>query len=96
MIKARMVQGRISRHKVMLYTISTCIWCRRLKDKLNSRDIQYSYIDIDLIPYMQKEVLKAKLREVKPRLAFPMMFVNEEFIPNIEIDKKIEELVRDV
>ncbi len=79
----------------MLYTISTCIWCIRLKNKLKSRDIQYQFIDIDLMAYNEKERLKRQLMDVKPRLAFPMMFIDDVFIPNIEIDQKIEELVRD-
>lgn len=95
MVESKTVSGKISKHKVMLYTLSTCIWCKRLKSKLTARDIKYSYIDIDLIPYMQKQVLKTQLKQVKPRLTFPMMFVDDEFIPNAELDQKIEELVRD-
>ena len=59
------------------------------------KEIEYSYIDIDLVSYMEKEVLKKELRQVKPRLAFPMMFVDDEFIPNMEIDQKLEELVKE-
>ena len=95
MLEPKEVPGKISKHNVMLYTISTCIWCKRLKIKLNEREIKYRYIDIDLVPYMQKEVLKTQLREIKPRLAFPMMFVDDAFIQNADIDQKIEELVQD-
>lgn len=89
------VEGKIKTHKVKLYTLSTCIWCKRLKNKLNEREIEYNYIDIDLVPYMEKEVLKKELRQVKPRLSFPMMFVDEDFIPSMEIDQKIEVLVQE-
>ncbi|HUX98204.1 MAG TPA: glutaredoxin [Candidatus Deferrimicrobium sp.] len=88
------VLGNIDRHDVMLYTISTCIWCLRLKNKLISNKIKYRYVDIDLEPLAEKEKLKAKLSAIKPRLAFPMMFVDDEFIPNEEIDQQIEELIR--
>ncbi len=89
------VEGKIATHKVKLYTLSTCIWCKRLKSKLNEREITYSYVDIDLVPYVEKEALKKELRQIKPRLAFPMMFLDENYIPNMEINQKIEELVRD-
>ncbi|MFX1298655.1 MAG: glutaredoxin family protein [Promethearchaeota archaeon] len=95
MVEPKSVKGKFSKHNTMLYTISTCIWCKRLKNKLNARDIEYSYIDIDLIPYKEKEALKIQLRRHKARLAFPMMFVDDEFIPNAEIDQKIEDLIRD-
>ncbi|NVM31059.1 MAG: glutaredoxin [Candidatus Helarchaeota archaeon] len=94
-MEPKTVSGNIQKHDVMLYTISTCIWCVRLKNKLKNRDIQYKYIDIDLIPHKEKERIKRQLREVKSRLAFPMMFVDDSFIPNMETDQKIEELVRD-
>lgn len=94
-MEPKTVSGNLQKHDVMLYTISTCIWCVRLKNKLKSRDIQFKYIDIDLIPHTEKERMKRQLREIKPRLAFPMMFVDDNFIPNMEIDQKIEELVRD-
>jgi glutaredoxin-like protein NrdH len=90
----RTVLGKVDRHNVMLYTISTCIWCKRLKSKLEAENIKFRYIDIDLEPLMEKEKLKNQLRAVKPLLAFPMMFVDDKFIPNEVIDEKIEELVR--
>ena len=90
------VEGKIKTHKVKLYTLSTCIWCKRLKNRLNEREIEYSYIDIDLVPYMEKEVLKKELRQVKPRLAFPMMFVDVlSASPNIKMDQIIEGLVQE-
>ena len=89
------VTGKIAKHKVNLYTISTCIWCTRLKTKLNSNSIQYTYTDIDQLPFDEKEELKNKLREILPRLAFPMMFVDGHFIETDDIDEQIADLVQD-
>lgn len=89
-----MVPGKNDKNDIMLYTLSTCIWCKRLKSKLNENEIKYSYVDIDLIPFSEKEKIKKKLVEYRERLAFPMMFVNGEYIPNAEIDQKILELVK--
>ncbi len=89
------VSGKIAKHDVHLYTISTCIWCTRLKNKLNGKHIQYRYTDIDVLPLDEKERLKNKLRETLPWLAFPMMFVDGHFIATEEIDDQIEELVQD-
>ena len=95
MIEPVIVSGKVSKHKVKLYTISTCIWCKRLKNKLDSADISYSYVDIDMLPYEEKEDLKIQLRQHRPRLAFPMMFVDDQFISNEAIDQKIEDLLKD-
>lgn len=96
MVEPTYVQGNITKHNIMLYTISTCIWCRRLKNRLNARNFAYKYIDIDLIPYKEREKLKKKLRRYRSHLAFPMMFIDDEFVPNIEIDKKLEWLLQDL
>ncbi len=95
MVEPTKVPGKLSKHNVMLYTISTCIWCKRLKYKLDTVDIAYSYIDIDLVSYDEKEILKDRLREYRSRLAFPMMFVDDKFISNEYIDQKVEDLIRD-
>ena len=89
------VAGKVKKHNVNLYTISTCIWCIRLKTKLNNNSIQYSYTDIDLLPFNEKEELKNKLRNTLPQLAFPMMFVDGHFITTEDIDDQIAELVQD-
>jgi len=94
-MNVKTISGKIARHNVNLYTISTCIWCTRLKLKLNNANIQYSYTDIDLLPYAEKEALKMELQRIIPRLAFPMMFVDSIYVPNENIDDAIQDLLRD-
>lgn len=94
-MEPKIVEGKFEKHNVHLVTLSTCMWCHRLKNKLKEKNIKYSYIDIDLLPYNQKQMLKRDLQKHKPRLAFPMMFVDEEFVPNARIDAQIEELLLD-
>ena len=95
MVEPKTVSGKIAKHDVMLYTISTCIWCRLLKSKLNDNNIQYKYIDIDLVTGPEKDQIRAKLRKFQSQLAFPMMFIDEEFISNELIDQEIAELVQE-
>jgi len=42
------VPGGNNKHKVLMYAISTCGWCKRAKKMLNDMDVEYEYIDIDL------------------------------------------------
>ncbi|MFX0133619.1 MAG: glutaredoxin family protein [Candidatus Hodarchaeota archaeon] len=89
------VPGKYDKHQVKIYTISTCMWCKLLKRKLKDNKIKYSYLDIDLLPLSDKTQVKSRLREYRRILAFPMMFVNDVFIPNQDIDSKIRELIQD-
>ncbi|NVM01801.1 MAG: glutaredoxin [Candidatus Helarchaeota archaeon] len=89
------VPGKYNKHKVKIYTISTCMWCTRLKRKLNQNDIEYTYLDIDLLSLSEKTEIKSQLRQYRRILAFPMMFVDDKFIENQYIDQKIQDLVKD-
>ena len=88
------VPGKYNKQEVKIYTISTCMWCTRLKRKLKQNEIEYIYLDIDLLPLSEKTEIKSQLRRYRRILAFPMMFVNGEFISNEYIDEKIQELIR--
>lgn len=64
--------------EIFLFTISTCMWCKRGKRWLNQQGFQYSYLDIDKIPVEEKNQLKTEIQEVfgvKPR--FPFLVVNK-------------------
>ena len=37
------------RGKVLLFTLSTCVWCRKTKRLLEELKVAYDYIDVDLL-----------------------------------------------
>jgi len=41
--------------KIMLYALSTCVWCRKTKSLLDKLGLEYSYIYMDLIGGKEKE-----------------------------------------
>ncbi|MBD3172715.1 glutaredoxin family protein, partial [Candidatus Bathyarchaeota archaeon] len=41
------VEGSNKEHKVFLYTLSTCGWCKKTKELLKEKDIAYEFIDLD-------------------------------------------------
>ncbi|MFX0132509.1 MAG: glutaredoxin domain-containing protein [Candidatus Hodarchaeota archaeon] len=88
------VQGELTKHEVKIYTISTCMWCKQLKRKLIKKKIEYSYLDIDLLDKPEKTEIISQLKKYRNILAVPMMFVNDEFIENKHIDKKIKEMIK--
>ena len=52
-MEAKKVQGK-NKGKVMLYTLSTCIWCRKVKDLLGQLGVEYSYVEVDLLEESEK------------------------------------------
>ena len=74
--------------KVLLYAISTCIWCKKTKQLLNELEIAYDYIDVDLIPESEKEAIRKEVLKWKDRVAYPLIVINNEFcVPTYEPEK---------
>ncbi|MEI6451901.1 MAG: glutaredoxin family protein [Actinomycetes bacterium] len=64
---------------VELYTLSTCPWCRRAKAFLDSKAVDYSYIDYDLAD----EVTQTRIQEemlARHASAFPFAMIGDDFI----------------
>ncbi|MEG2203096.1 MAG: glutaredoxin domain-containing protein, partial [Christensenellaceae bacterium] len=43
------VNGSKNIGDVRLYTLSTCGWCKKTKSFLESHDVSYAYIDMDML-----------------------------------------------
>jgi len=63
---------------IMLYTLSTCIWCRKLKKWLKSRGYAYSYVDVDQEKGRDREAVMEELKHWNPRCSFPTVVVDKE------------------
>lgn len=86
------LEGKNNDHEVQIITISTCVWCSRLKKLLNENDVEYEYIDIDLLPKNEKNKLKNLLYDYTNRLSFPMCFIDGELIQGFQESKILEKL----
>ena len=58
--------------KILIFTLSTCMWCKKCKRFLNEHNIKYRYIDVDQIDYQDKATLLEYLRgKYQPRVSYP-------------------------
>lgn len=71
------VEGSNKDHKVMVYTLSTCGWCKKMKKLLTSLDIEYEYIDIDLLEGEEDERVREEMKKHNPRLTCPTLVVDD-------------------
>ena len=69
------VEGN-DRGQVRLYTLSTCIWCKRTKALLKELDVAYQYVDVDLIEGTEREKVLEELKRVNPLCSFPSLVIN--------------------
>ena len=48
MVKIEHIEGK-DKGKILLYSLSTCIWCRKTKELLERLGVSYDYIFVDLL-----------------------------------------------
>ena len=61
---------------IILYTISTCAWCKKTKNFLKSLGVEYQYIDVDLLDPDEKKKIDNEVMKWNPQRNYPMMVVN--------------------
>jgi glutaredoxin len=75
-MKIEHVKGK-NKGKILLYALSTCIWCKKTRKLLEKAGLEYSYIYVDL----QKENDQVKARKEMERLtnrcSFPTLVIND-------------------
>ena len=64
-------------HKVELYTLSTCIHCRKMKEFLSGRDVLFSFVDVDMLPDAERQRTLAEIQKHDRNLAFPLLVIDE-------------------
>ena len=71
------VGGTNSKHSVFLYALSTCVWCSKTKQLLNSLNVKYDYIDVDMLAGEEQSKVIAEIEAVNPQGGFPTMVINK-------------------
>ena len=64
-------------HKVELYTLSTCIHCRKMKDFLRERDVEFSFVDVDMLSDAERQRVLAGMQKYDRNLAFPLLVIDD-------------------
>lgn len=79
-MKTRKIPGRNTKHKVLLYAISTCAWCRKTKEFLKINGVEYEYLDIDLCSDEDREEVRQDILNRGGRLSYPTVIVDDHIL----------------
>ena len=90
-MKTRKVQGKNNTHKVLMYAISTCAWCRKTKNFLEDNGIEYEYVDVDLSNMEDREEVYRDIEGRGGRSSFPVIIVDDRILINGFHEDKIRE-----
>jgi glutaredoxin len=74
------VNGRKRSHKVFMYAISTCAWCKRTKQFLKDNNVEFEYVDVDLCNDEDQGKVEEEITSRSGRLSFPTLIVDDKIL----------------
>ncbi len=78
--------------RVRIYSLSTCVHCKALRDMLYQHDISFEMIDIDLLPREERQQFLNDIAAYNPQKTFPVVIVNDKAIVGFQKKLIMEEL----
>lgn len=76
-----------NRGSIILYALSTCIWCRKTKQLLDQLGVEYHYIYVDLLEGVEKAKATEDVRTLNPRCSFPTLAIDGQCIVGFDEEK---------
>jgi glutaredoxin-like protein NrdH len=79
-MKFSKVNGEKKHHKVVLYALSTCVWCKMTKQYLKDNAIEYDYIDVDLCTEEDKQKIRQDIQSKGGPLSYPTTIIDDKVV----------------
>jgi glutaredoxin-like protein NrdH len=71
------VPGKKNEHKVVVYALSTCVWCKMTKQFLKDNEIEFEFINVDLCEPEEKEQVRQQIQSKGGSLNYPTTIVDD-------------------
>jgi glutaredoxin-like protein NrdH len=85
------IPGR-NKGRIILYALSTCIWCRKTQELLDQMGVEYDYVHLDALEGDEKTKATEEVKALNPRCSFPTLAINDTCIVGYHEDKVREAL----
>ncbi len=72
------VSGANDAHEVIFYGLSTCVWCKRTRNFLESQDVAFDYVYVDLLQGQEKKDAIAQVRRWNSSVSFPTIVIDDQ------------------
>ncbi len=77
MVEKKHVKGK-KKGDVLVYALSTCVWCKKTRKLLDELGVDYEVIEVDLIEDPKdKEKVHKQIEKWNPEVSYPTMVINE-------------------
>ncbi len=77
-MKTTKVEGKNNKHRVLMYALSTCAWCKRTKQFLKTNSVEFEFVDIDLCSEEDREKIRQDIIRHGGSLSYPTIIVDDQ------------------
>ncbi len=74
------IPGKLNKRRVVLYALSTCVWCKMTKQFLKDSDVEFEYIDVDLCKEDEKQKIRQHIQSKGGSLSYPTTIVDDSVV----------------
>ena len=74
------VSGKNNTHKVLVYALSTCVWCKMTKQFLKDNGIEFEYVNVDLCDEEDKVKIRQHIQSKGGNLSYPTIIIDDNFL----------------
>ncbi len=74
------VVGKNAKHKVFVYALSTCVWCKMTKQYLKDNSIEFEFVDVDLTTEAEKEKIRKEISSKGGSLSYPTIMIDDKTV----------------
>lgn len=65
---------------VYIYTLSTCGHCKSTKKLLNACNVEYDFVDVDLLDSEERKTILEDVKKLNPKCSFPTIKIGDRVI----------------
>ena len=70
----------MDRPKVFVYALSTCGHCRAAKKLLTDNEVEFDFVDVDLLPREELRKVLTEVAKLNPAQSFPTILIGDTVI----------------
>jgi len=74
------VPGKNNKHKVLMYSLSTCVWCKLTKQFLADNNVEYEYGDVDLFDEKDRAKIRNDIQKRGGSLSYPTIIIDDKLL----------------
>jgi glutaredoxin-like protein NrdH len=66
--------------RVMVFSLSTCSHCKSAKRFLDDREVEYTFLDVDLLTGEERKAAIETVKKLNPKCSFPTIKIGEKVV----------------